>query len=200
MYGRRLHEARKSKDFTLKKLAEKVGVTDATLSYIENEKRKLSAELAQKISFFLNTTPEYLLYGKETPERPAGAMPVTEIAILGESEAGEWQEMILDPNTPKIPVPTIYARGNNFALKVKGESMHPTIPENSCVIVDPDDQVIAHNKVYCIADNEGNSTIKRVKLDGKDIWLTPDNKQYSPKPAPDGAIVIGRIIAFYGEL
>lgn len=195
----KLKELRLHMGFTQQQLSEKSGLSRAYISLIEKgEKGKApSLETISKLSQALQTTPEYLLYGTEPATLPAGAIPLVSIPVLGMTEAGGWAEMIEYVDYETIEVPTKHK--HCFAVRVQGESMHPTIPEGSAVVVNPHDTDLIHNKVYLFRDGD-SSTIKRLSIDGSVHTLKPDNPDYKPRPAPKDGGVIGRIIAFYGEL
>ena len=60
-YHNRIRELRNEQGLTLRELEEKVGIKYNTLSLYENEKRKPSAESAEKLARFFNVDPLYLL-------------------------------------------------------------------------------------------------------------------------------------------
>lgn len=59
--GKRIFHLRKSLNLTQKELAKKAGITEATLSRYENNRRKPKAEVVKKIAEVLGCTTDYLL-------------------------------------------------------------------------------------------------------------------------------------------
>lgn len=59
--GKRIYELRQELDIKQKELAEKVDITEATLSRYENGKRNPNAEIAGKIAKALGVTTDFLL-------------------------------------------------------------------------------------------------------------------------------------------
>ena len=82
---------------------------------------------------------------------------------------------------------------HTYALRIKGDSMEPLIPEGYVVIVEPEadpregDVVVTKN-----GDHEANVKLL-VKVSG-DWWLKPANRDYKPKPLGD-ARIIGVVVA-----
>ena len=66
--GDRISELLDRSSYTQKELANMVGVTEASMSrYIKNE-REPKAEVIANLATALNTTTDYLIYGKEGEE------------------------------------------------------------------------------------------------------------------------------------
>ena len=196
--GLRLREVRKAAGFTLEDLGNKIGLTGVAIGHVERGARALSAERAEALAAALDTTPEYLLYGTEPNTLPVGAIPLVSIPVLGASEAGGWAEMIAYPDHDEtIEVPQKHK--HCFAVRVQGDSMTPTIPDGAAAVVDPKNTAPVHGKVYLFRDGD-SSTIKRLNIDGSVHTLKPDNPKYDIRPAPSEGGIIGRIVAFYGEL
>jgi len=81
------------------------------------------------------------------------------------------------------------------AVRVDGESMEPTIKNNSIVFVDRDSNAISRDGIFVVS-TPGGLFIKRLnrKVDGS-IELISDNKLYSPEVmAPDEVRVVGKVI------
>lgn len=57
-----LKELRKAKNLTSKQMAEKLGISKAFYSQIENRTRRLSYDMAIKISKIFNSKPDKIFY------------------------------------------------------------------------------------------------------------------------------------------
>ncbi|MCT4686563.1 helix-turn-helix domain-containing protein [Vallitalea sp.] len=71
--GYRVLNLRKKKQLTQKELAEKVHVTEATMSRYENNLREPKGEIINRIALALNTTTDYLL------GRSNNSLPIREL-------------------------------------------------------------------------------------------------------------------------
>ena len=61
MYGERLHELRSEKGLTQKQLAEKLNISQKSLSKYERESLDLSTELIVRICRYFQVSADYLL-------------------------------------------------------------------------------------------------------------------------------------------
>ncbi|MDD4767844.1 MAG: helix-turn-helix transcriptional regulator [Desulfotomaculaceae bacterium] len=64
-FGKRLRSLRKAKKMTQVELTRLCNLGDSTLSFYESGKRKPNYTILLKLAKFLNTTPNYLLTGKD---------------------------------------------------------------------------------------------------------------------------------------
>lgn len=68
----------------------------------------------------------------------------------------------------------------DYAVRISGKSMEPTIKDNSIVFVQQAEEL--HDSEIGIFVVDGNVMCKRFKTDGEQQWLQPDNDadEYSP--------------------
>ena len=120
-------------------------------------------------------------------EMPSGRVPV-----LGDVAAGSpilAQECIDD----YISFDTQGRDGEFFALRVRGESMlNAGILTGDLVVVHR--QPTAQNGEIVVALLEDEATVKRLSRRGGEVWLLPENENYSPI---DGryASILGKVAA-----
>ena len=120
-------------------------------------------------------------------EMPSGRVPV-----LGDVAAGSpilAQECIDD----YISFDTQGRDGEFFALRVRGESMlNAGILPGDLVVVHR--QPTAQNGEIVVALPEDEATVKRLSRRGGEVWLLPENENYSPI---DGryASILGKVAA-----
>lgn len=90
------------------------------------------------------------------------------------SPAEDFCGMTLDLNRELIknPAATFYAR-------VKGSSMIDAgIDDGDLLVIDK--SIEAYNKSIAVCYIDGEFTIKRLKIEGEEIYLMPANKNYKP--------------------
>ena len=97
-----------------------------------------------------------------------------------------------------IPLLKEFYKKNMVAVKVKGESMEPTIKENGYVGIDIGDKEYIAGKIYAVyLPNEGVA-VKRVFINGDDMILKSDNSMFPDmvvnKKNTDDYSLIGRVI------
>lgn len=120
-------------------------------------------------------------------EAPAGRVP-----IVGNVAAGSpilAQECIED----YLTFDTGGRDGEYFALRVRGESMI-----NAGIL--PDDLVVVHqqpaanNGEIVVALLGDEATVKRLKRQGREVWLLPENPAYQPIDGRE-ARILGKVAA-----
>jgi len=101
-----------------------------------------------------------------------------ELPLLGYVAAGKPIEAILSNETLEVP-PSMAAKGENFALKVKGDSMiEDGILDGDYVIVRR--QPTASNGQTVVATINGEATVKKFYRKGKQVELHPANSSMEP--------------------
>lgn len=123
----------------------------------------------------------------------------TTIPVLGSVPAGVPIEAIQDIIDYEEIDATTAAKGEYFALQVKGSSMEPRICEGDIVIVRKQDDVES-GEIAIVMVNGDNATIKRLLKYEDGIRLMPTNPAYEPLYFTNDEIlekpvkVIGKVI------
>jgi phage repressor protein C with HTH and peptisase S24 domain len=101
-----------------------------------------------------------------------------------------------------VPVPVSKLTNRSFGVKVVGDSMEPTIPDGSIVVVDPNQKRIVDGKIYVLEIPYIGVTVKRVFIDYPNIILKADNPSYKAQTIPLEKIeseelrIVGRVTVF----
>ena len=85
-----------------------------------------------------------------------------------------------------------------FALRVKGDSMEPTLLDRDTVIVHSQ-PAAASGDIVVVRFEEEEATVKRLKLRPGGATLVPDNAKYPPFPLGAGTIV-GKVLSLIRRL
>ena len=76
---------------------------------------------------------------------------------------------------------------------VKGESMAPTLPDGSAILVDRNREQLKEGRIFVLQTDDG-MMVKRVDRDSGGSWrLISDNPAWGPTPWPVGAKVFGEV-------
>ena len=117
--------------------------------------------------------------------RPQGA--ALELPLAGTVAAGKPIEAIATPDTIEVP-PSMVGAGENFVLRVKGDSMvGDGILDGDYVVVRK--QAAAENGQTVVALIDGEATVKRL-VKGGGVELHPANPALQPivvEPEPTSA-------------
>lgn len=85
-----------------------------------------------------------------------------------------------------------------FALKVKGDSMEPTLMDGDTVVVRWQ-QTARHGDIVVARFEEEEATVKRFRQRPTGALLVPDNSRYQPFPLAEGKIV-GKVLSLIRRL
>ena len=178
---------------TVKRLAKIAGVSyRALLRFLQGEDVRVSnigpvVDVIRKRPF---AELEPVVLGKTEEEYIA--LPVyAELGAGGPRDATDY--------VGEVCVPIRFARKGVYALKVRGNSMYPSIVDGSVVGVDTLQKELMHDKIYAFHIRHSGSVIKRaIILEGGDVLLKSDNESYPSYvfkgEEKDDLVVIGRVV------
>lgn len=176
MLSERIKSARESKGVTLKELGARINRSEATVQRYESGVIKnVNNDIVEAIANALNISPAYLMGWTEMLSRKMVKVPVLGVIkcgepILAEENISDYREE-LEENMPS---------GELFYLETKGDSMMPTIPENSFVLIRVQPDVENGEIAAVLVNGDEEATLKRVKRQGDILMLIADNSNYSP--------------------
>lgn len=92
--------------------------------------------------------------------------------------------------------------GHLICLEASGESMYPTIPDGSIVVIREQPEVESGEIAAVLVNGETEATLKRVKKQGDTLILVPDNPSYDPIVVNEKnpAKIIGKAIKYTMQL
>ena len=177
---KRIKKRRLELEYSFQDLADKTNMSKSTLQRYETGAIKnLPLDKLEVLASALQTTPSYLMGWEDTTEQPTPKRKGITIPVLGHVAAGIPIEMIEDIiDTEEIPE-DMARHGEFFALKIKGDSMTPSINNSDVVIVRQQED--AENGDIVIATVNGNDAVcKRLKKYSDGISLISLNPAYEP--------------------
>lgn len=137
-----------------------------------------------------------------TEEQPTNLIEIQpnfiKIPILGTIACGE--PILAEQNVEgyMYEYSELLPAGNIFALVAKGDSMEPTIPNGSKVLIREQSEVEYGEIAAVLVNGDTEATLKRVKKQGDTILLMPDNPKHEPYIVDHNnpAKIIGKAISF----
>ena len=128
-----------------------------------------------------------------TPNTEPGPPIRARVPLISWTTAGNWGEVV-DNFTPGDAEDWIVTTANvgphAFALRIRGDSMAPTIADGALVVVDPDTQYRHRSVVIVRQNHDSEATCKRLIQEGSRWHLAPDNQRYPiMEMSPDAKIV-----------
>lgn len=185
-------------------MAARLGVTPQT--FYNWKLRGLPGSRSAIVASKLRWTIDYLLRGSEPAHSAGGSVDPLQgnisdgpplrgqVPLISWVAAGSWAD-IEDPHPPGVGEEwvetTARVSSSAFALRVRGDSMEPKIPDGAIVIIDPA-RAYAHGAIVLAkrtADQQ--ATLKQLWYDGADPKLRPLNERYPILDMPSDTRIIG---------
>lgn len=191
--GDLIHEYRRKNNLTMEEFAKLIGRTKAYVSMLEKNKNSRSgkeiapsAETLKSVADVFGITIDELLkmldgdqlikLNNSTPPRLKGIR----IPVLGRVVAGIPLEAIEDIEGYEEITPAMAAKGEYFALRVRGKSMEPFMLEDDIVIVRKQETADSGDIVIVLVNGD-EATVKEIKIHEDGLMLIGKNVAvYSP--------------------
>lgn len=124
------------------------------------------------------------------------------VPILGTIACGD--PLLAEENirSYRYESPEDLPHGTLFYLGAEGNSMEPTIPNGSLVLIREQPEVENGEIAAVLLNSDTQATLKRVKRQGDMVMLMPDNPSHAPYiiTADNPARIIGKAVRFVQEL
>lgn len=178
--GTRIKEIRTLKQLSQEELAIKMGYKSRTsINKIELGLADVSSSKVQEFAKVLGVSTSYLMgWENQTKTKQKGV----KIPVLGTIPAGVPIEAIEDVLDYEEISEEMANHGTYFALKVKGNSMLPTIKDGDVVIIRQQDDADS-GKICVVMINGFDATLKEIKKDPQGLWVLPHNPECDFKPS-----------------
>ena len=175
--GDRIRALRTNANMTQIELANKLNISNSTLSQYESGARTPSDDMKLKIAALFQVSTDYLLSG--TANTVNTKTKGVQIPVLGEVRAGYPMEAVENIIDYEEIDEEMARRGEFFALRIKGDSMEPKFSEGDVVIVRKQETADSGDIVVALVNGD-SATIKKLKRHQNGITLVPSNSAYEP--------------------
>ena len=183
--GERMKQRRKEIGLSAEKVAERLGVSPATIyRYEKGDIEKVPVDIFAELAKILQTTPAYLMGWEEKPEPkkptiPPGFEPMPKmkkVPLIGAIACGE--PITAEQNIEKMVDVPEYIRCD-FSLTCHGDSMVDAgIHDKDVVYIRIQPEV--ENGEIAAVRIDGEATLKRVYYNPGTLTLMPANPAYAP--------------------
>ena len=206
--GNRIRQRRLELGLSGEEVGKMLGVNKTTVyRYEKGEIDKIPIEVVEKLSVALRTTPDVIMGWNTDASTPTNLVPINRasivsIPVLGTIKCG--QPILAEENITgyREELSDRLPSGNLFYLRSQGDSMLPTIPEGSLVLIREQPTVEYGEVAAVLVNGDTEATLKRVKKQGDIVMLIADNPDYPPyvitKDNP--ARIIGKAVLVSTEL
>lgn len=199
--------------YTLKVIAEHVGVKQPTVSQWEADLMVPRGESLKKLEDILKTNSDWILHGKGNPEAryvlvqpdsqefKAISLSTKRIPVISWVQAGAWNDIGCDDPAMTCTEWMETSSGvseHAFALIVRGDSMtnssNPrSIQDGAKVVVEPifDPEQLNRKIVVAMLEGSSEATIKEFIQDGPVKFLKPLNPAYPSMQINGNCRIVG---------
>lgn len=206
--GNRIRQRRLELGLSGEEVGKMLGVNKTTVyRYEKGEIDKMPIEVVEKLSVALRTTPDIIMGWNTDVSTPTNLVPINRasivrIPILGTIKCG--QPILAEDNITgyREELSDRLPSGNLFYLRSQGDSMLPTIPEGSLVLIREQPTVEYGEVAAVLVNGDTEATLKRVKKQGDIVMLIADNPDYPPYIVTNDnpARIIGKAVLVSTEL
>lgn len=196
---------RRMKELRLKNihLLRATGASKGTVSQWVNGGTEPSSRYISKLADVLRVSERWLTEGGLIEETIGNAEPGPElrrrVPLISSVQAGNWREMIQSnwEDVTQWIETTAKVSPYSFSLRVTGDSMSApagsgiSLPEGSIVIVDPDVEALSGRIVVARINGTNETTVKKLVIDGPNIYLMPLNPSYKPISIDSECEIVG---------
>lgn len=183
-------------------MARELGIPETTVSSWLNAKKYPRIDKVQLMADYFNVRRSEITEEKEPKNIYKVTQEFVHIPVLGEIACGE--PILAKENftgykvEPKETLPS----GNLYYLKAKGESMEPTVPDGSMVLIRQQPDVENNEIAAVLVNGDNEATLKRIIKQGNSVVLMPDNPKFTPYIVNEDnpARIIGKAIRYTREL
>ena len=196
--GERMKERRKELGFSAEYVAEKLGVSPATIyRYERGDIEKMPGNILEPISKILRTTPAYLMGWEESPADNILPFPrMNSVPLVGAIACGE----------PILAAENIEGEADmpehvkaDFALRCKGDSMINARIYDGDIVYIRQQPTVEDGQIAAVLIGD-EATLKRVRFFPDHLVLEPENPQYRPlvywESDMDAVRILGLAVAF----
>lgn len=203
--GSKIKHYRKLQKMTQKELGEKIGVKHNTISGYESGTNEADQDVLFKIANILDVSINDLFPSIDNtiPNNLIEISPATvKIPVMGTIACGD--PIFAEENFKgyRYESPDFLPSGNVVFLEAKGDSMEPTIPNGSYVLIREQPEVEYGEIAAVLVNGDTEMTLKRVKKQGDTVILMPDNPAHEPYivTADNPARIVGKAVRYTQDL
>lgn len=184
----KLKERRKELGLTMLEIAQKIGVSEATVSRWESgDIANMKRDKIVALSNALQVNPSFIMGWEDNLPAPNITEDFTTFPVIGEVAAGFEHQALEDWEGDTVNISNDYLKGRNkndfFVLRVKGDSMYPEYQDGDRVLILKQPTVNYSGQVGVVIYNDELGTLKKIEYKPGENWirLVAINPAYSPK-------------------
>lgn len=192
-----LNELAKRKGVIPADLVRDLGIAEATIRSWFNGTKYPRIQSVQQLADYFGV-PRSRITEEWVPNKIRSNGRVVRVPVLGTIACGS--PILSEENVDyyEDELEELLPSGNVFYLKTKGDSMFPTIPDKSLVLIREQPSVENGEIAAVLVNGDTEATLKRVHFSGDTVLLQADNPLYPPYIVSEEnpARIIGKVIKY----
>ncbi len=200
--GENLERLINKKGIDQKILAEEVGVSTASVSNWVSGLKYPRIDKIQLLADYFGVSHSDLVELNKPTNLIKFSPATVKVPVLGKIACGD--PILAEENIKEYrnESPDLLPSGNSFYLEAFGDSMEPTIPNGSLVLIREQPSVEYGEIAAVLVNGNEEATLKRVRKQGNMVMLMPDNPTHDPYIITEDnpAKIIGKAIRVTLEL
>lgn len=182
-------------------LAKDLGFPEMTVSNWINAKTYPRVDKIQSMADYFGISRSDLTEDKPYNLHKTNS-ELVKVPVLGTIACGEPIYVSENFSSYRYESAEFLPSGNTYYLEAKGNSMEPTIPNGSLVLIREQSDVESGEIAAVLLNGDTEATLKRVKKRDDLVILMPDNPTYEPIIVSqlNPARIIGKAIRFTVDL
>lgn len=192
-----LNELAKRKGVIPADLVRDLGIAEATIRSWFNGTKYPRIQSVQQLADYFGV-PRSRITEEWVPNKIRSNGRVVRVPVLGTIACGS--PILSEDNVDyyEDELEELLPSGNVFYLKTKGDSMFPTIPDKSLVLIREQPSVENGEIAAVLVNGDTEATLKRVHFSGDTVLLQADNPLYPPYIVSEDnpARIIGKVIKY----
>ena len=192
-----LNELAKRKGVIPADLVRDLGIAEATIRSWFNGTKYPRIQSVQQLADYFGV-PRSRITEEWVPNKIRSNGRVVRVPVLGTIACGS--PILSEENVDyyEDELEELLPSGNVFYLKTKGDSMFPTIPDKSLVLIREQPSVENGEIAAVLVNGDTEATLKRVHFSGDTVLLQADNPLYPPYIVSEDnpARIIGKVIKY----
>lgn len=186
----RIKHRRKELGLSAEYIAEKLGLSPATIyRYESKEIKKFPTDVLVPLAKVLHTTPEYLMGWSESKQLKLDSPTIIDnnvsFPVIGELAAGYEHIAMEDWSGETIEIPESYLKGRKredyLVLSVKGDSMYPHYHDGDKVLILKQDYINESGDIAAVIYDSEFATLKKIEYKKDAVRLLPLNPEFKPR-------------------
>ncbi|WP_243370635.1 XRE family transcriptional regulator [Geotalea sp. SG265] len=191
--GLRIKEIRQSKGMTQKEFADSLGIVQGFLSGVERGKKNISDTLIIALCHTYGINSGWLKTGQGEQFRTSHpkAARSSDVPLFKKIPQDFPQFFVKEDICEYLSLPQ--GTEGSYAIFSAGDFMAPTICDGDLVIISTESE-IENRDIVLVNNRWGEAILRRYRVVGADIFLSPDNRSYAPFKKDSKLKILGKVV------